>query len=73
MSHSCYNSAKCRLTLNALLRYVVFIFYIFLCNDFKQINDLDDGNILEKSGIYLAGPDRREMESIVLHLERENR
>ena len=33
----------------------------------------DDNNMFEKSGLYLAGPDRREMESIMLHLERENR
>ena len=33
----------------------------------------DDNNMFEKSGIYLAGADRREMESIMLHLERENR
>ena len=38
-----------------------------------QFSNDDDDNIFEKSGIYLAGPDRKEMESIMLHLERENR
>ncbi len=33
----------------------------------------NEDNMFEKSGIYLAGPDRREMDNIVLQLERENK